>query len=540
MEIDLVVTGVHTRLFDDDPAAAFVASDEALVPWSEDADVLMDRYDVRHLIHDASVFQRRHRHSSPVDEGISQEELDYERYRDFHEASRELERDKAGNDGATASTSGLYTSVPFDYPKEKDSEKEKEKQPPPPDQEEALFVPGFPVPDHLQPHLPRSQKIHQIISGTAKFVSERGGQAEVILKVKQAGNPKFGFLLSDHVLHPYFRYLVDHPEVTGAMLRSFPPPPPSRLGSASITKPAEGLRLLGEVYGENDEENDKSLSLPPTVEIRTIKEPPPYIKTVIDKMVEFIARNGKDFEDVVRDKDKSDERFHFLHPWHEYHPYYLRMLQNADQATSRRRSSLSKHRQASKPPANLKASSSSSSQEVNSRQRRRSTRFDVPPPRDETKTAPHGARGGLPVVSSEDEFVKDIESSSRGIDWNQQQQSGMSYDDALAAVLAATRGIQKPRKAVAEATSRTEEEIKADIKAERLKRAKMLVREGGGPGDNSSEKSSEKDERRRLRDDKVENGHERKRKHHHTNGQGVEGEVPDDIRAKVRAMLQQL
>ncbi|XP_053862846.1 splicing factor, suppressor of white-apricot homolog isoform X3 [Malaclemys terrapin pileata] len=48
--------------------------------------------------------------------------------------------------------------------------------------------------------------------------------------------------------------------------------------------------------------------------------PPPDIQPVIDKLAEYVARNGIKFETSVR--AKNDLRFEFLQPWHQYNPYY--------------------------------------------------------------------------------------------------------------------------------------------------------------------------------------------------------------------------
>ena len=48
---------------------------------------------------------------------------------------------------------------------------------------------------------PPSEKVHQIIARTALFVSQHGGQSEIVLRVKQGSNPTFGFLMPDHHLH---------------------------------------------------------------------------------------------------------------------------------------------------------------------------------------------------------------------------------------------------------------------------------------------------------------------------------------------------
>nr|XP_024657153.1 splicing factor, suppressor of white-apricot homolog [Maylandia zebra] len=48
--------------------------------------------------------------------------------------------------------------------------------------------------------------------------------------------------------------------------------------------------------------------------------PPPDIQPVIDKLAEYVARNGLKFEASVR--AKNDPRFEFLQSWHQYNTYY--------------------------------------------------------------------------------------------------------------------------------------------------------------------------------------------------------------------------
>ncbi len=49
---------------------------------------------------------------------------------------------------------------------------------------------------------------------TARFVRSNGGQVEVLLRVKQAANPLFGFLLPGNAMHAYYRWAVEsNPQV---------------------------------------------------------------------------------------------------------------------------------------------------------------------------------------------------------------------------------------------------------------------------------------------------------------------------------------
>ena len=52
----------------------------------------------------------------------------------------------------------------------------------------------------------------------------------------------------------------------------------------------------------------------------TIVPPPPDVQPIIDKMASYVAKNGPDFEMIV--KAKTDERFQFLHHGHVHNLYY--------------------------------------------------------------------------------------------------------------------------------------------------------------------------------------------------------------------------
>lgn len=266
--------------------------------------------------------------------------------------------------------------------------------------------------------------MHQIIARTVTFVMKNGGQSEIILRVKQGDNPTFGFLMPDHHLHPYFRYLVDHPEFVNNVDSVTEKQDKNETASEESKSPiTEGgaLSLLGSTYGwEDDEEDDthgcskpsepkkfeacdsaddvihksesgtfsidnndievktslkpidtsisteKALSqkknhpvtavpsddaivnkptyktipsnvsngkqwlnLPDTSQI--VLEPLPALKRMVDKIVEFIVKNGKEFETILIEQDRSHGRFPFLLPSNIYHSYYLKVLHEAQE-----------------------------------------------------------------------------------------------------------------------------------------------------------------------------------------------------------------
>jgi hypothetical protein len=100
--------------------------------------------------------------------------------------------------------------------------------------------------------------VHQIIARTALFVSEHGGQSEIVLRVKQGSNPTFGFLMPDHHLRSYFWYIVDHPQ----LLKDGSDADTNKGNTTVMSEnehaaPSSGaLSLLGAVYESGDEDED--------------------------------------------------------------------------------------------------------------------------------------------------------------------------------------------------------------------------------------------------------------------------------------------
>ncbi|KAK3017403.1 hypothetical protein RJ639_006697, partial [Escallonia herrerae] len=406
------VEGRHALLFDDDATAAFVNSANALVEWNS---LSIDRYDVRHLLSGPPPPRRRRHPQQTYASSVTplEAELDLERYLDLPPPSDEQESDES-NQSAKPVDAGGYSAVPFSYGNIDDSNGK--------DADSGLGCPGFrppfPVPESLLQSLPPTEKVHQIIARTAMFVSKHGGQSEIILRVKQGDNPTFGFLMPDHQLHAYFRFLVDNQE----LLRSDVDGKPQNGEKISDMEKGVGggaLSLLGSMYGSGEDEDsavenaseslqnvlvetvnasetfphkpeniykvvkDEAVSkhllpskekappvrksssistskvgstgsvkkdgessgllsaasnklqvssLPATSEIEPlVLEPPSDLKRLVDKIVEFILKNGKQFEAVLAEQDSAHGRFPFLLPSNQYHPYYLKALQKAEE-----------------------------------------------------------------------------------------------------------------------------------------------------------------------------------------------------------------
>ncbi|KAL5715391.1 hypothetical protein ACHQM5_017219 [Ranunculus cassubicifolius] len=406
------VEGRHALLFDDDASSAFVNSREALVDWNS---LLIDRYDVRHLLHSLPPnLPKRRRQSEEI-------ELDHIRYQDLPSPNDDdvhQSHDQQEIAGAEAADGNTYGAVSFSYGNTDVSSEGK-------NIDGSGFLPPFSVPQSLLQSLPPTEKLHQIMARTAIYVSEHGSQSEIVLRVKQGNNPTFGFLMPDHQLHAYFRFLVDHPDVlksdSSDKADAYMKTEKEQKQTAVV---GEALSLLGSVYGyeededgadsrfsesdkatdrkkassgsldheselsvlsgsstrvhlaaagknshpadkENLSESKKILSANATtgtsglskkkegVDLQShpgssklsqvytqsraskgdplIVEPPFEIKRTMDKIVEFILRNGKEFEAVLIEQDRTNGRFPFLRPSNLYHSYYLKLIEESKQ-----------------------------------------------------------------------------------------------------------------------------------------------------------------------------------------------------------------
>ncbi|XP_012136399.1 suppressor of white-apricot isoform X2 [Megachile rotundata] len=91
--------------------------------------------------------------------------------------------------------------------------------------------------------------------------------------------------------------------------------------TAAATDPLAGHVAINECqsplvpYGTTSQ---KQLSRPSFI------VPPADVQIIIDKMASYVAKNGRDFEAIV--KNKGDPRFNFLELSHQYHGYYAHKL----------------------------------------------------------------------------------------------------------------------------------------------------------------------------------------------------------------------
>lgn len=83
----LEIVGYSCTIFSDDVLAAYLDTEESLLPWTGDPQLRIDRYDARHLLSDVSNIRKGQAEVRRFqEENEDDEELDRERYFDLENA----------------------------------------------------------------------------------------------------------------------------------------------------------------------------------------------------------------------------------------------------------------------------------------------------------------------------------------------------------------------------------------------------------------------------------------------------------------------
>lgn len=77
--------------------------------------------------------------------------------------------------------------------------------------------------------------MQKIITRTAKFIAIQGGQAEVMMKMKQSSNEKFSFLHPTDNFHKFYRYKVNDFKEKKRTNQLLPDAPPTSVVSSTPT-----------------------------------------------------------------------------------------------------------------------------------------------------------------------------------------------------------------------------------------------------------------------------------------------------------------
>ncbi|KAG5451995.1 Splicing factor, suppressor of white-apricot [Clonorchis sinensis] len=313
--LELIVSGLGCPLFDDPEKAVEVNEGHSLVPWCGQRSLLIDRYDCRAYLQDLTEYDRVI--SLNQEDYLSEEEVaiekmcEFERYLELQvdvddmttqaeeQRKRELEASRC-----------KYGAVDFSYDESNDGCKEPEVENGATGADTASHVDEMANDPYICPpelkhltdvHFPDTDKQAQIIERTAVFVSRQGSQMEIVLKAKQTSNPLFGFLNYDHILNPFYKEMVKLIR-QGRYVPKLRPSKPETL--------------------EQVEPNKKSLLRFYFSRLCSVTMTPGE-RGIIDKMAEYVARNGIEFEELVTRQKGGDARFAFLRPNHPHHSYYL-------------------------------------------------------------------------------------------------------------------------------------------------------------------------------------------------------------------------
>ncbi|XP_053213350.1 splicing factor, suppressor of white-apricot homolog [Panonychus citri] len=244
----------------------------------------------------------------------------------------------------------------------------------PPDDREFVPPEWMQLPNDIQ--LPSSFRMHNLIEKTALFISKHGSQMEILVKAKQAKNPQFDFLEFDSPLNKYYKHLVSsmksgdylsnlerqndsggsddedhylHPSLLGSaakvnkspeklFLPQLPGVPDENSSYSQLVKslkdkiirepekkPEEdqsGQTGNSNVNNSNDQSANSDSSNSKRDSISILPSPPPEVQLYIDKLAEYVARKGEDFEKTIRKRNEA--RFEFLNPGNIYHCHYIK------------------------------------------------------------------------------------------------------------------------------------------------------------------------------------------------------------------------
>ncbi|XP_071040849.1 splicing factor, suppressor of white-apricot homolog [Parasteatoda tepidariorum] len=390
----LFLFGYSCKLFPPDEKAVYIEKGQHLIPWMGDKTLMIDRYDVRGYLHDLKQYEPK---PGGYDHSSDEEKLiDEERYRSLRTDMTEeqlYQEEELKRLRAAIAGDGAYHEIGFSYDNPESDNAEESSTLKVEDPEDDLYeIPeGLKVPKGLE--VPYNMKIHAIIEKTATFVSEQGGQMEIIIKMKQHANPQFGFMHLDNPLHPYYKHLLKeiksgsykpvpvrrgydacalvhkvsrsededddghylHPSLMSGKANDVPkftvPTINFRRSDddsySLLVKNLQQHRMEETPQPEILEENssDDSKSMPAdcnqessdfrnlmALQSHHIVPPPPDIQPIVNKMAEYVAKNGEDFETIV--KSRKDKRFDFLNSGHEYYNYYVYQRDNAKKRDS--------------------------------------------------------------------------------------------------------------------------------------------------------------------------------------------------------------
>ncbi|EUB63643.1 Splicing factor, arginine/serine-rich [Echinococcus granulosus] len=386
---DLRVVGCRCSLFNDPEKSLEINSGKLLVPWANNSNLTIDRFDCRGYLQDVteydadSIVQRLG--SQTAEDADLEEMCNYERYLELQTDTHDVAILQGDNPNKeTEGAIGTYTTVGFSYD-ENESEEHKVAQDLPnskaanvgPDKNETskehVCEPYICPPDLVLPSgvvLPDFERQATIIEKTAVFIARNNAQMEIVnpdepyeIKLPKIDISKTAYASLIKRLNPNHSS-VNYAESDDRRLV----PDIQRNTSAAETMEAressefsplseadyehcyqEYYRYYYPHYythflkGDNAEsanesylvaESARAAATAASAAVNAMRQsylasksgfisPPSDLRGIIDKMAEYVARNGEEFQEVVKKQKQNDTRFAFLQTGHIHHDYYL-------------------------------------------------------------------------------------------------------------------------------------------------------------------------------------------------------------------------
>ncbi len=347
-EQEILVFGYACTVFRDDERALQVDRGALQIPWMGDPSMPIDRYDVRGLLSDL----KKHEAQTPPlsrEQYMSQEELcveemcDDERYRSMKIADEAEEKVKKEEEAKRAAGQGA--AVGWSY-----SESGSQHQ-------------------HQQQHsrAPPEISLHQmatVIEKTSEFIASQGAQMEILMRAKEAHNPKFQFLNPENPYHPIYKQVLEkkRARLSGKLLpshtihvpsleeveeslrnltRNLPSAAPGiSASSTSTSSPSAYSKLVEKLRVKTAPPPPPPTAAPPPAPVVKESTPPPPSQAsaeddentvmvqvppyeeqaLIDQTASYVCRFGGDKLSIV--KKRMPEKFAFLRSDNKYNNYY--------------------------------------------------------------------------------------------------------------------------------------------------------------------------------------------------------------------------
>eukprot|EP01128_Nolandella_sp_AFSM9_P007949 TRINITY_DN452_c0_g1_i1.p1 TRINITY_DN452_c0_g1~~TRINITY_DN452_c0_g1_i1.p1 ORF type:complete len:691 (-),score=227.82 TRINITY_DN452_c0_g1_i1:114-2099(-) len=176
---------------------------------------------------------------------------------------------------------------------------------------------------------PSNNDIRTIIDNTAKWVVKNGESFENKIMKQQAENPQFAFLFPGNGYYAYYQQKVR--ELRKAEEKALSP-------EEMKAQIARKLKLKKALLGELPMEEIESTLRKKKAKDAVVLEPPPKEEWVIEKpaisaqqddivklTAQFVARNGRAFQNGLLAREHTNPLFSFLQPNHPLH-YYFKIL----------------------------------------------------------------------------------------------------------------------------------------------------------------------------------------------------------------------